>query len=189
MLVLSLKPGKSDTPNEYKRKSNECTELLNSLRNKGNQEHNCQVLESQEGELMLLRRPQGDGPFSLQLLWMDGRFSQTRMFVLEKSEHTSRGSLKTKSETLVGKHKDASELLWNEVFPKMLSDHTSFVAKNDPIIVGLRNLWMKRKREEQAETGKLHKSKDAECCQAPRMLEKDGFVMRNNVGLSDPSKD
>ena len=44
------------------------------------------------------------------------------------------------------------------------------------------------KREEQAETGKLHKSKDAECCQAPRMPEKDGFVMRNHVGLSDPSK-
>ena len=44
------------------------------------------------------------------------------------------------------------------------------------------------KREEQAETGKLHKSTDAVCCQAPRMTEKDGFVMRNHVGLSDPSK-
>ena len=43
------------------------------------------------------------------------------------------------------------------------------------------------KREEQAEKGKLHKSKDAECCQAPRMTEKDGFVMRNHVRLSDPS--
>ena len=53
--VPSLKPGKSDTPNEYKRKSNECIELLNLLRNKGNHEHNCRVLESQEGELMLLR--------------------------------------------------------------------------------------------------------------------------------------
>ena len=28
-------------------------------------------------------------------------------------------------------------------------------------------------REEQAETEKLHKSKDVECCQAPRMPEKD----------------
>ena len=46
--------------------------------------------------------------------------------------------------TLVGKHKDASELLRNEVFPKMLADHTSFVAKNDPIIVELGNLWIKR---------------------------------------------
>ena len=44
------------------------------------------------------------------------------------------------------------------------------------------------KREEQAETGKLHKSKDAECCQDPTMPEKEGFVMRNHVGLSDPSK-
>ena len=44
------------------------------------------------------------------------------------------------------------------------------------------------KREEQSETGKLHKSKDAQCCQAPRMPEKDGFVMRNHVRLSDPSE-
>ena len=44
------------------------------------------------------------------------------------------------------------------------------------------------KHEEQAETGKLLKSKDAQCCQAPRMPENEGFVMRNHSGLSDPSK-
>ena len=33
-IVLSLKPGKSDTPNEYKRKLNKRTEMLNSLKNK-----------------------------------------------------------------------------------------------------------------------------------------------------------
>ena len=81
--VLSLKPGKSDTPNKYKRKSNERIERLNSLRNKGHQDHNCRVLESQEGELMLLRRLQGEGPFSSigrtlsKVLRMGGRFTQT----------------------------------------------------------------------------------------------------------------
>ena len=104
---------------------------------------------------MLLRRPQGEGPFSLQSFGPCPKcFGSVadlpkhvnyRCSLREKSDHhTSRGSLKTKRETLVGKHKDASELLRNEVFPKMLSDHTSFVAKNDPIILGLGNLWMKR---------------------------------------------
>ena len=31
--VMSSKPGKSDAPNEYKRKANECIEMLNLLRN------------------------------------------------------------------------------------------------------------------------------------------------------------
>ena len=76
--VMNLKPGKSDTPNEYKRKSNERIEPLNSLRNKG--KHECQVLESQEGDSMLLRRPQGGAIFfnHWTLLRMGGRFTQTR---------------------------------------------------------------------------------------------------------------
>ena len=104
---------------------------------------------------MLLRRPQGEGPFSLKSFgtcpkcfgWVAdlAKHANYRCSIREKSDqHTSRGSLKTKSETLVGKHKDASELLRNEVYPKMLSDHMSFMAKNDPIIVELGNLWMKR---------------------------------------------
>ena len=32
--MMSLKPGKSDVPNKYKRKANECIEMLNLLRNK-----------------------------------------------------------------------------------------------------------------------------------------------------------
>ena len=44
------------------------------------------------------------------------------------------------------------------------------------------------KREEQAEMGKLHKSKDEECCQAPRIPQKDGFVMRNMSDFLTPAK-
>ena len=80
---------------------------------------------------MLLRRSQGEGPFSLQSFgpcpkcfgWVADLAKHSmnyRCLLREKSDqHTSRGSLKTKSETLVGKHKDASELLRIEVFPKM----------------------------------------------------------------------
>ena len=32
------------------------------MRNKGNHEHNKNILQSKEGELIFLRRPQGDGP-------------------------------------------------------------------------------------------------------------------------------
>ena len=40
---------------------------LQLLRNKGNHEHNKNVLQSKEGELILLRRPQGDGRFGRYL--------------------------------------------------------------------------------------------------------------------------
>jgi hypothetical protein len=129
--------------------------LLNLLRMRAVHEHNKDVLENKKGQLILERRP--TAPFDVAKYGPCPHcFGWLRLSVIDrhqskcpgkKGELTrySRGQLLVQSSIVCGRMGEtASQKLLSEVFPIMLNDRISEVAKSDPLIVMLGNLWLQR---------------------------------------------
>lgn len=125
-----------------------------SLRKRGDDKHNRQVLEKGEGEIILARRPTTE--FDITNF---GPCPDCREWVLLKSikyhfrectkklEMTRRKKkdLVLQSQILAGHIKGRqSPQMMKEVFPIMSSDNVTTIAQNDRLILALGESWIKR---------------------------------------------
>ncbi|XP_062566938.1 uncharacterized protein LOC134229248 isoform X2 [Saccostrea cucullata] len=125
-----------------------------SLRKRGDDKHNRQVLEKGEGEIILARRPTTE--FDITNF---GPCPECREWVLLKSikyhfrectkklEMTRRKKkdLVLQSQILAGHIKGRqSPQMMKEVFPIMSSDNITTIAQNDKLILALGESWIKR---------------------------------------------
>ncbi|KAJ8043557.1 hypothetical protein HOLleu_10700 [Holothuria leucospilota] len=134
---------------------------LDILRNRGNFYHNQRVLETGEGEIILMRRPadgkEGSymdygpcpkclGYVLLEDMWRHCKYRCTAKQNEETnaSESESKGELIIQSEILQQKLSGASEELKTKVLATMRSSDTSRAAKSDDCIVELGNHWIRK---------------------------------------------
>lgn len=123
------------------------------LRNRGNFYHNEQVKQTDDGELILLRRPPagsdlvpedyGPCPQCLGYVVKDGmsKHAKYRCIARTSDENTestpTKRNIKWESEMLVNKFQGASHMLKQVVLSTMKRDRVYDIAKNDPLILEL----------------------------------------------------
>lgn len=121
------------------------------LRNKGNYYHNIKVLNTSEGELILVRRPgdkdifdqedYGPCPYCLGFFKRNDLWKHTKYLCHGKDcEETtiSAGQIKLESDLLLDKGSGASAYV-KEVLATMKDDDITMIVKNDPLIIQLGN--------------------------------------------------
>ncbi|XP_060064937.1 uncharacterized protein LOC132545279 [Ylistrum balloti] len=129
--------------------------LLTDLRNKGNNQHNEDVLKAKKGELLLSRRcnekkfsVSNYGPCPNCLSWiLLANIHRHKCTTSKKSAsvHVSKGNLLIQSAVLAGRVTgEADQTLVREVFPIMKDYKVGVLARQDRLIVGLGNQWMRR---------------------------------------------
>ena len=124
------------------------------LRNKGEHQHNVEVLNKGIGELLISRCPDKlesvlYGPCPLCYEWIKVESSaskhQDTCPALGSDTKLTKGESIICSAVLVGCVKaEASTLLIKEVFPIMTRDNQTELAISDPLIIGLCNSWLRR---------------------------------------------
>ena len=129
------------------------------------------MLESNKGELILVRRPVGEfqaddyGPCCFCM----GFFLKSDIAKHQTEHcHFKQGPVETKlarlqSEVLLGKHLKASEMLKKKIIPSMHNDEIKEIAVNDELIVELGNSWARKSRGNKAK-GKHNVSQELRQC-------------------------
>ena len=142
------------------KKKQELTKKQILLRCKGDHEHNMDVKSKDRGELIIARKQglfkvEDYAPCPLCLEWIKiesfstkhqnncaGRKNDVDMISRGK---LTKGEAITQSAVLIGLvSKKASKSLLKEVYPIMTRDDITAMAKEDPLIVGLGNNWLRR---------------------------------------------
>ena len=138
--------------------------LIRLLRNRGNNIHNCRVLKEKKGQMLLSRRI---GTEEARFNCMDYGpcphcFEWLRITIIPRHSKScpgksndnskaacattnTKGALLVQSNIISGRVSDcASQLLIKEVFPIMTNDKVSLLAQEDPLIITLGNLCMRK---------------------------------------------
>ncbi|KAJ8045348.1 N-lysine methyltransferase KMT5A-B [Holothuria leucospilota] len=157
--IASIKVLRTDSPQEKADKEKQRKRLLTILRNRGDNEHNNNVMAKKKGEIILGRRPiEGDdgyfsideyGPCPMCLEWLKvqviPRHQSTCVADKGKIHKITKGNLLIQSAVLCGRLQcGASDVMVKEVYPIMRDDEIGKVAKSDPLITALGNQWMRR---------------------------------------------
>ncbi|XP_014672580.1 PREDICTED: uncharacterized protein LOC106813048 [Priapulus caudatus] len=156
--LTHLMRAECDNETTREQKVKERQRQVNILRNKGNHMHNLRVLEANEGEIILSRRPAAPGTVYLDsygpckhcYAWccdMTKHQNYRCIGMIDKTTKVSKRCAELQSDILKGRYSDASQLLKDEVYPRMLNDEVTQIATSDPIIVELGNSWIRKSRK------------------------------------------
>ncbi|XP_033640233.1 uncharacterized protein LOC117300650 isoform X1 [Asterias rubens] len=135
-------------------KSNERSKALELVRNRGNFFHNRMVLDTNEGEIILVRRPSPE-EFDIEMygpcpdclgfyrrndLWKHVRYQCVARSDEKLDEHHGRTvrSLKMESDVLLKKCEGATTFV-RSVLESMKDDDITHICKKDPLIIELGN--------------------------------------------------
>ena len=165
------------------------------LRNKGNHKHNLAVIEAESGELLLSRRPQGEGPFlaaSYKLCpscfaWVSNlakHRSHTDRYVAKEGKLTKR-EVQLKADIHMGHHKGAIKELQDEVLAKMSDDNISQILKKDHLIIELGNASMRRNVKNELRRGSYASCKMRLCGRILQQLREMGSADDANASWDD----
>ncbi|XP_014676676.1 PREDICTED: uncharacterized protein LOC106816566, partial [Priapulus caudatus] len=134
---------------------------FNSLRSRGDDRHNCKVINSGKGEVLLSRRPTDSfstskyGPCPKCRDWMLLTTIQRHQKKCKKTnkghkgeETSSKRDLLLQSDIMAGRLKSTpTKQLLEEVFSIMTRDDISRVAQNDMLLVALGESWLRRNQD------------------------------------------
>lgn len=129
---------------------------MSLLRARGDDKHNCTVIQEGKGCLLIFRRPTKDfqadkyGPCLHCREWMlksTIKRHQPKCIARRHSAipNLSKRNLIMQSDIISGRLKtNASDLMKKEVFPIMMRDNVTEVAQNDFLITALGESWLRR---------------------------------------------
>lgn len=155
--ITNIKVQKDDTLQLKAVKEKERKKYLTILRNRGDSEHNNNIIKKKKGEIILGRRLTGKESFSIDeygpcpgcMEWLKltviHRHQSTCVAHAKDGTHMTKGNLLLQSAVISGRVKcEAGGTLLKEVFSIMRDDPIGKVAKEDALIIGLGNQWMTR---------------------------------------------
>ena len=169
--------------------------LVTMLRNKGNHKHNLAVIEAESGELLLSRRPQGEGSFLAAsykpcpscFAWVSNlakHRSYTDRCVAKEGKLTKR-EVQLKADVHTGHHKGAIKELQDEVLAKMSDDSISQISKKDHLIIELGNASMRRNMKNELRRGSYASCKMRLCSMILKQLREMGSADDANASWDD----
>ena len=143
-----------ETARQSKEKIQNKNRLITLLRNKADNQHNCQVIKRKAGEVIIGRRLK-QGPFDINCYGPCPRCLEwLRLTVLKRHQKKcpggsnvplTIGDLMVQSSVISGRiDGNPSQQLLTEVYPIMKKDRIGTVAREDPLIVLLGNQWLRR---------------------------------------------
>ncbi|XP_069109552.1 uncharacterized protein [Argopecten irradians] len=137
-------------------------DLRTILRGKFNNAFNMETLKKGKGEILLERRPtkafnlSDFGPCPKCLLWIAKKLMRKHQkSCVVRGTGTAASSMLITQSDIISKRltAEASENLVTEVFQVMLNDEVGKVAREDPLLIHLGNIWMEKNVDNKLKRG------------------------------------